>query len=261
MFITLDNNTAKLVSDIDEKLGEDLKVTIGETKVDLIGPQECRQMECNLGNLIADSFASEFEQLLSNKSIVTECNTIFALINGGNIRTSINKGNITYKSIISTLPFNNQLGLLHANGDVLIKIFKHSTYQYRRGGFLQLSNNMKVFYNKTDDQHLVFDKLQVNCNGWKEVDPSVTYTIVMNGFMAHGGDNYTMINATDWNDYMLNDSDVLIEHVESVKDATTEVTGRINIGKSSAHLVMFNVQLGLCLLLYYMYYYKSNNFL
>ena len=208
---------------------------IGFTDVELEEPETCRREECNIGNLISDAFSLYFEEQRVNNSLESECNNTLALINGGNIRSSISKGNITYKAVISTLPFNNELGLLHAKGSDLIDIFKASANQYRKGGFMQVSG-FKVSYNLTNDKLLVLDKLQVNCKkGWQDIVANFTYLVVLNDFIAKGGDNYTMINPDNFINYMYSDAEVLTKHIEKVQNATTLIENRVVIvDKSSA---------------------------
>lgn len=203
--------------------------------------------------MIADAFASYFDKRLrGEEAFESQCNTTLSIINGGNIRSSIGKGKISYKDVISTMPFNNQQGLLRATGRELVEIFEHSARQYRRGGFMQMSSGLRVIYNQTggegEHQQLVLHQLQVKCQqGWRPVDNDVTYLIAMNAFIANGGDNYTMINGTNWTDYGLSDSETIIKYIEGVKNVTAVNEGRVQIrpkdSPSSAATVLLSINM------------------
>ena len=67
----------------------------------------CRNQECTLGNLIADSFNQSGDLQIS-------------LINGGSIKNNMFKGDITYGQLIDIFPsFNNK---------IVVKIYQVNAY-------------------------------------------------------------------------------------------------------------------------------------
>lgn len=246
-YIQLDDETRKIMDHYNAELSEDVKRKIGFTSVDLVEPDGCRQKECNIGNLVSDAFAAYFENLRSNASFVlrstrSECNNTLALVNGGNIRTSISAGNITYKNAISTLPFSNSLGLFTATGAELLEVFHHSADQFRKGGFMQVSG-FQVSYKQKDNQ-LELDLVKVNCQrGWEPINENATYQVVLNNFIATGGDNYTMISPDSFEDFQYSDFEVFVNYVEKHDDVAIGLEQRITITKSSAamNLLQANV--------------------
>lgn len=88
----------------------------------------CRFKECTLGNLIADSF----KDLLS---------TDLSLVNGGDIRTNLLKGNVTRKEVIDVLPFFSTLFVVETTGQTILDALEFSASRLPNsfGGFLQVS--------------------------------------------------------------------------------------------------------------------------
>lgn len=79
----------------DKLVSDKLNVVIGKTEEDLVGEREfVRTSQTNLGSLITDALRSA-------------TGADIALQNGGGIRVSIPKGDITYANIKAVLPFNN----------------------------------------------------------------------------------------------------------------------------------------------------------
>lgn len=191
---------------------------------------------------MATYFQKRFRSFRTFKnSTQKQCNSTLAILNGGNIRMSISTGNITYKSVLSTLPFGNQQGVLTATGSELFQVFEHSARQFRRGGFMQVSSSLRVTYNHTvDDHHVELVSVEALCqDGWAPLDAQTTYAVALNEFIAKGGDNYTMINATNWEDYQLTDLDTFTKTIEERPNSTAIVDGRLQFlgGKSSASSV------------------------
>ena len=229
------------------QLNADLVKVIGFTEVDL-DADTCRYAECNLGNLITDSMARYFarryfdQRQKKDDEETMVCNSTLAILNGGNIRMSISAGNITYKSVLSTLPFGNQQGVLRANGSELRAVFEHSARQFRRGGFMQVSAGLRVTYRHTgaaDDgsHHVELAEVEALCqDGWAPLDGSgKVYLVALNEFIAKGGDNYTMISSEGWVDYQLTDLETFTRSIQGAPNATAQVDGRlIFLGKSSA---------------------------
>lgn len=240
-----------------EELASKFNTTIGTAKVDL-NAQNCRKTECNLGNTIADGLVSYFSTLNTNTTLsANQCDQLIGLVNGGNIRTSISKGPITFRDVISTLPFGNRLGILTLTGEKLIDLFEQSSTQYRKGGFMQVSG-LKVHYREKDNK-VKLDKLEANCHDkWNEVELESTYKVVINSFLMAGGDNYTIDNK-NWIDYQLIDSDVFSSYIENKKIIEGVLEGRIVIndhGTNSAislQTLTFNVFVVLLLNLMYFF--------
>ncbi len=87
---TEDPTVNAIVKKYDQKMGTILEEKVGEADVDLDG-EHVRKQETNLGDLIADIMRE-----VSGADVT--------IINGGGIRTSVKKGEITVKDVYSVLP-------------------------------------------------------------------------------------------------------------------------------------------------------------
>lgn len=167
---------------------------IGNSKVRL-DATECRAVECNIGNLIADAH------------IYTRANQYhgphwtdasISLVQGGGIRTSLEVGNITLFDLKSILPFNNTLMVMKITGAGLLQAFEHAVTQYTtdRGEFLQTSGAI-VVYNMTKPPGSRVESVEVRCSecdvpSFSKLEPTRTYGAIVTNFLYEGGDGFSM---------------------------------------------------------------------
>ncbi|CAH1711678.1 protein 5NUC-like isoform X2 [Aphis gossypii] len=123
---------------------------IGSTSVFLEGVNEyCRFRECNLGSFIMDSFV-DYNVRKNIKSFDLAkywTDAPISIMQAGGIRRNINninrRGNITFGDLLSTLPFQNDVGKITTKGSDIWAAFEHSVQRYSttvaNGEFLQVS--------------------------------------------------------------------------------------------------------------------------
>jgi 5'-nucleotidase len=166
------------IADKARKLWEQIQVKVsvplGRTEVFLNGERACvRNMETNLGNLVADCFAEMFPADM-------------ALINGGGIRSSIATGTITVGDCLNVLPFDNYLVRLTISGEALRRVFSQVAAEMSQpggfGGFLQVSRGLEVDFSQPE--------VVVRYNG-RLLDNDQLYTVTTNEFLAGGGNGLT----------------------------------------------------------------------
>lgn len=167
---------------------------IGVTRV-LLDNSECRAVECNMGNMITDSFINA--RVLSYKGEYWT-DAAIALIQGGGIRASVQAGKITRFDLDQILPWNDRLILVRMPGAVLRSALEHSVARYTkdRGEFLQMSG-IRVVYNLTSPVGHRVESVQVRCAEcnvphYNDLDDKKIYGVVTIMFMYDGGDGYTM---------------------------------------------------------------------
>jgi len=102
-----------------------------------------------------------------------------ALTNMGGMRDRLPAGDITLGNIVSMMPFNNTLVELHVTGKELQDILRTASPNPAIGGMHQKSGRWVL-----------------NQSG-KELDPSTSYSILVNDFMYGGGDGYTKLAKYD----------------------------------------------------------------
>ena len=179
-----------------------------------------RTRETNLGNAIADALYDYGQTGFTNGQ------TDLAVINGGGIRTSINQGKVTKGDVLAVLPFGNTIAQIDVNGKQLKAMFEYSLRSDiqtdesgqplidkqtnmpllgRNGGFLQVSNSVKLSYdasrigagNKAEDNQAgdrVWSiKIRNKKGEFEEIQEKKMYKLATNDFLAAGGDGYTML--------------------------------------------------------------------
>lgn len=126
---------------------------VGKTRVLLQGDSKvCRQMECNLGNLIADSMIDYNVGEYGGKDGWTDA--AISLQNSGSIRTSITRNNddiVTMGDVLSVLPFHNIIMKMQMTGELILSVLEWSVYNLEIdtttdlfGAFVQFSG-LQVF--------------------------------------------------------------------------------------------------------------------
>ncbi|NLC25837.1 MAG: bifunctional metallophosphatase/5'-nucleotidase [Fastidiosipila sp.] len=195
------------------------QIVLGEALVDLDGEREnVRTRETNLGNLISDIMLE-----------TTEADV--ALTNGGGIRASIPKGQITMAHVLTTFPFTNYLVVIEVSGSDLVAALEHGLRAdldedgnlEQNGGFPQIGG-MRVVYDKTRDPG---DRVVTVTVGSDLVDPEASYKLVTNDFLAIGGDGYSMFSeAEKLSEHELL-SEVLASYIKAEETISPEVDGRM----------------------------------
>ena len=141
---------------------------------------QARTQETNLGNLITDAMEAYASKNFSHQPD-------FAITNGGGIRASIEKGEVTENDIITVLPFGNLISQIQVKGSDVEKAFEHSlsadteTQDGKKvlganGGFLQVSDSLRVYYdiNKASGQRINAIKVLNKENGeYEDLNPTV----------------------------------------------------------------------------------------
>ncbi len=202
----------KYISAMDGKLND----VVAKTEVDLDGERSTvRVKESNLANIIADSLVE-----LTSADV--------AIQNGGGVRASITKGDISIKDIYTVLPFDNTVVVVEATGKTIWEALEHgvSWYPGAAGGFLQVSGMEYVFdASKEVGKRIV----SVTVKG-KPIEMDKTYKLAANDFLTGGGDLYTMLAECKEvlrTKHFLRDS--FKEYLEELGTVSPELEGRITI--------------------------------
>lgn len=190
---------------------ENAQVVIENNPVELNGDRSnVRVRETNLGNAVTDAIYAYGQTGFSNK-------TSLAVTNGGGLRATIAKDQpVTKGDIIAVLPFGNIVSQITVTGQQIADMFAKSlsaTLQADKetgapvldenglplleasGGFLHISG-AQVFYDTTlpaEERVLLIGILNPETGLYEELDPTKTYYLATNDFLAAGGDGYTML--------------------------------------------------------------------
>ncbi len=198
---------------------------IGSTEVQLNGDRsDVRTKETNLGNLITDAMRDK-----ANHSLPTQV----ALQNGGGIRDSINKGEITLGEILTVLPFGDTLVTLDLTGEEILAALEHSVAKVdeEAGQFLQVSGLTFRFDPSQPVGERVYNVNLLTAGGAVNLDPNRLYTVATNAFLADGGDGFIMFKDAKDEGRMTElyyvDYEVMSEYIKKNSPISPKVEGRI----------------------------------
>ena len=226
-----DAEAAAYIQTITDKFDALQKQVVAKTSVELTingadGKRAVRNAETNLGDLITDAM---LWKIRSDATIKVPVENVVAITNGGGIRATVKAGDITKKDINTVLPFGNTLAVVYVTGAELLEALEASTFctPESLGGFPQAAGLQfalktyekydanpdpypkSTYYGPKSIQRVTID----NVNG-KAFDPTATYAVVTNNFVAGGGDTYyAFAAATDQFDTGLPLDEVVMEYI------------------------------------------------
>jgi len=176
---------------------------------------EVRITETGLGNLVSDSMLWKTEAMEVD----------FAIQNGGGIRADLPEGPIDKKLIYEILPFDNSIVTVEMTGAEVQEMFDFiPTIPRGKGGFPQVSKGVEITVDFTSGE-----TRDISING-EPIDPSKTYKVATNSFMAAGGDKYVMMTSGYQYDTSAFQRDTLIEYIQHLDDSIKpEIEGRITV--------------------------------
>lgn len=141
-----------------------------------------RTGETNLGNLIT-------------AAMIDVSGADVALMNGGGIRTSIDKGDVTKGEVLTVLPFGNTVTVIEVTGSDIKAAIENGidTYPEAKGAFPHIGG-MTVTFDKSKEAGTRVVEIKI---GGEVLDESKTYKLVTNDFLAAGGDGYSMFEGKE----------------------------------------------------------------
>ena len=158
-----------------EKGDVSLQVELGTAETHFEGQSTIiRNGETNLGNLVTRAYKEKFK-------------TDIALSNSGGIRASLPQGIVTYETVLTFLPFGNELSVAELTGKELKEYFEKILFVMKgTGGFPQISG-VEIVANTALKQITSF-----KING-KPVCSNKTYSVALPDFIAAGNDKYPVV--------------------------------------------------------------------
>lgn len=190
-----DEKVSCLINDAVKRKESEYGQMVGSTKSRL---EASRDVICfrqtNLGKLVADSFMA-----------ATNGKADFALINAKGVRRSIDPGIITKEMAYEVLPFNRDVVLLEIKGQDLINAITTGMYAQ--------TANLEVV-NQSDGGVKLYKS-----NGFEltSIDPSVTYKLATNSYLAAGYSYYYGLAKGKVIEKYDMDFEVLSKYIESLE--------------------------------------------
>jgi len=240
------------MSDYEEKLGQ----KIGESTVDLDARKDTlRRGETNLGDLIADTWTDRF------------ADSDMALVNSGSIRgdTIYPAGPLTYLTVNEILPYQGEIVMFEMLGSDIKQTLEVSASAIRvegdecqdgsrapTGGFLQVGGlritidlekpTFCAVYSDKEVSDIInhgsrIVKVEIyQDNSWVNLDLSETYTVLVNDYIADGGDGHYVFLKEGLKKTLTTmvTTDILADFIIQYAPISPEVDGRITHVSSQA---------------------------
>jgi 5'-nucleotidase len=163
--------------------------------------------ESALGNLIADAQRAAM-------------GTDFAFMNPGGIRDDIPAGPVTWGKLFNVQPFGNSLVAMTLTGAQVRALLER---QWQVNRVLQISG---LTY-RWDASRAVGDRVVELRKDGAPIDPATAYRVVVNSFLAGGGDGFSVLaEGTELAGGPV-DLDALVAHLERLGSFASAIEGRI----------------------------------
>ncbi|HEY3781116.1 MAG TPA: bifunctional metallophosphatase/5'-nucleotidase [Fimbriimonadaceae bacterium] len=138
--------------------------------------------ESKMGDYIADAMLDAGQKVGAQ----------IAIMNGGGVRASLEKGPVTFETAIQVQPFGNTLVEMDLTGDQLKQVLEYSI-DATAGGKGRCVQVSKGFHFTFDTSKPEGSRLTgADLNG-TPLDGATTYKVMLNNFCANGGDGFTML--------------------------------------------------------------------
>lgn len=209
---------ASLIAAFQKPIEDLRKAVVATTPVPLTRSQS------NAGNSLLGNIITDAMLAYGSKS-----GAQVALMNNGGIRADIDAGPITFDELIQTSPFGNTMVVMDLSGAELLSAFEHGAAG--NGVMLHVSKGTKIKYDMSKPEGSRVTEATIDGT---PVDPAKTYKVVVNNFMAGGGDAFTSLKDAKGArlDTGTLDRDVLADYLKAytgadlTKDKRIEVLGR-----------------------------------
>ena len=155
--------------------------------------------ESKLTNLVSDILLESGITYCIDKNLIIRPDA--AYVNYGGLRSSLPQGEITVERIFELMPFENEIVLIKISGESFMQMAEKIA---ARGG--EGIAGMKLGIKNGKVSSLI--------TGGKPIDPTVTYWLVTNDYIANGGDQMSMFtNPVERINTKMKIRDVLIKSI------------------------------------------------
>jgi 5'-nucleotidase len=131
----------------------------------------------------------------------------------GGIRADVEAGEVTYGELFTVQPFENGLVTMELTGEQIYALLEQ---QFRADGsatILQVSG-LEYTYNAANP---VGSKIvSVTLPDGSSLDPTATYTVAVNGFLATGGDGFTVFEEGQNVQTVGGDLEALVAYIQNL---------------------------------------------
>lgn len=209
--IVPDPEIKSIVNDYKARLGQQFKQVIGRSDTFLDGEREhIRYQETTLGNFLTDIMRSHTGAQV-------------AMINAGALRASIKDGPVTVEDVFKSMPYDNELVRVELTGTEIQQALQRSVRGSRGdedGGFLHVSG-ITFDVRGRSVEHIK------SVPGGQPLEPAAIYGVVVNDFLASGGDGHVVFKGKPHIRTGLPLRELIIDTIRQRKVVSAQTEGRI----------------------------------
>ncbi|MBF0505791.1 MAG: bifunctional metallophosphatase/5'-nucleotidase [Nitrospirae bacterium] len=208
--LTPDASVSRLVAAAEAKVRPLISRVIGQAATDISSAQNSAG-ESALGNLIADAQRLAF-------------GADFSFTNPGGIRSDIHEGIVTWGQLYTVQPFNNYLVRMKLTGRQIYDLLNQQWLNQSHPHMLQVSG---LTYTWDETRPPSSRVVGIRRNG-RPIKPAEEYTVVVNSFLADGGDNFKVLAAGTDRITGAVDLDALVAYIRKLPQPfSAHIDGRI----------------------------------
>ncbi|ACL06955.1 5'-Nucleotidase domain protein [Desulfatibacillum aliphaticivorans] len=163
------------------------------------------------------------------QSMLDKCRSVgqnvqLSILNAGGARTDVQAGPLTVADVYNLLPFGNTVYVLDLSGEEIRRAIEEAVDQAfdpvkpNAGGFPYLAGGrFDVFKDNAPGQRVFGLEYMDDAGKWTPINEGETYKVAVNGFMAHGGDGYSILAKSKGErlDTGFVDAEVFMEYAKS----------------------------------------------
>lgn len=238
-----DSTMVTLLKPFRERVENYSKRHVAQTAVYLDGSRSrCRLQECNLANIVTDAAVYSYvkRKLDRNDSDTSSwTDAAVAFWNSGGVRDfrAPPGKNLTFGNLRSFSPFENTIEKLKMLGTALLKALERGVEDYdgtKKWGWFPQVSGLIVVYNLSKPPNERVHEVMVRCAKCKvpkyePLDPEAEYDVVVNSYLAGGGDKYYVFKdgriSTDFSQVL--EVDMLQEYLQDFEPIMTGEEMRI----------------------------------
>lgn len=222
--VAQDGETVDRIAELAIPLDEIRNKVVAQTTEAIDGDRaNCRAMECQMGNLVADAMLDR----------VAGQGVTIAIQNGGGLRASIDAGEVTMGEVLTVLPFQNTLATMQLKGAGVVAALESGVSKMEEGAgrFPQVAGLKFTVDASKPANERISDVMVKNGDEWVPIDPEAVYGVVTNNFMRSGGDGYSVFSDEGMNayDYGPGLEEVVADYMAAAGDYVPYVDGRITV--------------------------------
>ncbi len=184
-----DPEISALIADF-EKVAAPLENRVVGKITEVMARDNAPTGEIPLGSLVADSQLAAMHALEDGGAQI-------AFMNEGGLRNGLNRnadGSVTYGQIFSVQPFSNNLITVTLTGEQVKLLLEQQWIDQPKPRMLQVSKGFSYAYDLTKPVGERVDPARMTLDG-KPLDLKAQYRVVVNGFLADGGDGFKVLKS------------------------------------------------------------------